>query len=90
MRSQRRSGKRLRLAPAARDCGAGHSARARVAEIGRFRAASRVVERHAKHRAFSFLDFLATRVANENGLSCHELTSIPEIGGVISVSASMI
>jgi hypothetical protein len=65
------SGERLRLATAPCDRRAGHSARARIAEIGLFRATTCVVERHAKDGALSLADFGAAGVANENGLSGH-------------------
>jgi hypothetical protein len=59
--------------PTPATCGrtAGHLARAVVAEVGGFRAPPGVGIGEAKCRAFSFTDFLAAIVADENGLSSH-------------------
>ncbi len=70
----------LRLAAATRDGAAGHRAGAVVAEVGLLRAAARVRERHAEHRAFPLLDFLAAVVANENGFPCHGRNSSRNAG----------
>ena len=52
---------------------AGHLAGAVVAEICLLRTAAGIGVVQAKRRAFSFTDFSPAVVANENGLSRHQI-----------------
>jgi hypothetical protein len=61
-----------------------HPAGAVVAEVSLFRAATSVRVRQAERGALSFADFLATVVANENGLSSQGRSSYFErIDGIV-------
>src|SRR5581483_7180624 len=66
----------LGLAAAAGDGAAGHRAGALVAEVGLLRAAASVRVGHAQNGALRLLDFSATAVANKNGLTGHDLSSL--------------
>jgi len=68
-----RLGGRLRAASAPRCGPAGHLAGAVIAEIGRLGAAARVRVRDTQSGALAFADFSAAIVANENGLSSHDI-----------------
>jgi hypothetical protein len=62
------------------DLPAGQLPCAVVAEIGLLRAAPRITERRPHDGSLSFIDFLATVIANENGLSSHRNSLTSSLG----------
>jgi hypothetical protein len=66
------SGEGLRLATAACNGRARHPTGAGIAKISLLRTATRIVERHTKHGAFSFPYLGPAGITDENGLSGHD------------------